>query len=130
MTNPLPDNAGLVARELANEIGKALRLDMADTRWLAARLEEKIAPVDVTAEALAKTNADLAEQVALKTNVTNYFKKVHADAISELSEAATALEASERNLEGRDKFIVDKGLWLEFVDQLPRATLRNKESSK
>lgn len=34
-------------------------------------------------------------------------------------EAAEAIERLERNLNGRDKFIGERGLWMDFVDQLP-----------
>jgi hypothetical protein len=40
-------------------------------------------PQPVSIEQLAQTNADLAAQVSLQTNVCAYFKKVHADALAE-----------------------------------------------
>lgn len=38
-----------------------------------------------------------------------------------LGEAADRIEQIEAQLAERDKFIVSKGLWNEFVDQLPAA---------
>lgn len=40
------------------------------------------------------------------------------DALDE--EAAEEIERLRANLNGRDDFIVDKGLWSEFMDTLPR----------
>ncbi len=37
-----------------------------------------------------------------------------------LVEAIEAIARYARNLDGRDEFIVSKGLWSEFVGQLPR----------
>ena len=37
-----------------------------------------------------------------------------------------AIERLEKNLHGRDNFIVGKGLWQEFVDSLPRAALKGE----
>lgn len=39
--------------------------------------------------------------------------------IKRVEELEREKERFGRNLDGRDKFIVDKGLWLEFVDSLP-----------
>lgn len=35
-------------------------------------------------------------------------------------EAAEAIERLKRNLDRRDKFIVERGLWMDFIDQLPK----------
>lgn len=37
-----------------------------------------------------------------------------------VTQSIAAIENYERNLRGRDDFIVKQGLWSTFVDQLPR----------
>jgi hypothetical protein len=37
-----------------------------------------------------------------------------------VTQSIETIERLERNLGGRDEFLVKKGLWSEFVDQLPR----------
>lgn len=46
-----------------------------------------------------------------------------------IGEAADEIEQLRRNLNGRDDFLVNKGLWQEFVDDLPRQS-RPLEASR
>ena len=57
------------------------------------------APQQVSIEQLTATNADLAAQVSVQTNVCAYFKKVHADAVAALRERERMLGLVTKELE-------------------------------
>lgn len=67
-----------------------------------------------------------ASRIAFIWRATNSTDKPSEDAVlmmdaaAEIERLSAELERARVNLDGRDKFIVDRGLWPDFVKALPR----------
>jgi hypothetical protein len=74
-------------------------------------------PVRITQDGrVVPLNEDRQDVAKALEDARNYMRQ-GLGALMEVSDEVARLQ---RLLDGRDKFIVDRGLWQDFVDQLPR----------